>query len=510
MNRGAALRRAVAVGLVLAWSCLPHSAAAAATHTCSRAELGALFAAHLPLAVTLEGDEEPTRFTLGAEIVDHVGQVALRSPRGSLTLQLEARDDSHPDFARLPSFRVVLLGSDGGLTPTEQGRVARQAIARAQTGDDGACTFPRQTPKAVAAASPATSSAASVAGDGGNGRGSAAGAGTADSEVDVAAFLAALALLIAAGALLVGGWRRLGRRGRMLGAVGVVVAAVLILASDRGLPSPDSWACHAPDPALGEGCWQLEPGCAGRWEGFLRRTAPVPFAVNADGHRGPAALARRPQGSVRVAVFGASVLAAYGVPEGQSYRAHAAKALSAAMPGKVVEVLNFAVAGDDVHKQLLRAERRQSLAPDLWVFSAEPTLLARSACRPWWDASHGVAAWVPPLRRLRLSTLRPLEATDAEAEAALSGLVAFAGRQAKGSVALWSFGPLSRDPAVASQRLAQLRDAGIAIIGPPESWDALQRDPALALSNDEGFNAAGHAALAAILARGVAAWERAR
>ena len=475
---------------------LASTSVAAEPHPCSSAELGALFAAHRPVAVELEGADSPTRFTIHARAERHRGVVELRSERGGMALELQPRADALPDFAKLPSFRVVLSGEATGLSPTEQGRVARAVLERAQQADQGGCVFVAALPAPVTAAA-AEGQDRPIAPPPVPTRDAAEG------QLAVGPWLLGLLGIALAIGLLIRLSRGLDRRSRVVGASAALVCAAAWWAADAGLPDPAPWDCHEPDPALGPDCWRLRPSCASRWEGFARRGPGAPFSVNADGHRGPRALRERPSGGLRIAVFGASVLAGYGVGDGQTWRAHTEAALRAALPGRAVEVLNFAVAGDDLSKQLLRADRRAALAPDLYVFAADRSLLHPTECGPWWEANHGAARWLPPLRRHRLGALGSRVADAAETEASMAALERFATAHPEARTMLWSLGSIAPDDASAAALRARLRARRVEVLEGRGLIEALDTDPEAALANREGYGARGHQRLGEALAAGL-------
>jgi hypothetical protein len=337
----------------------------------------------------------------------------------------------------------------------------------------------------------------------------------------------ALGALFLAALLLAGLWllrRKRGgdgigaRHGRLaqLGRVGLLGLGVLGLAHGAAalwLPSLDAWDCLHASPTVGPSCWTPVPACAGRYAGFgADQQPPATFRVNPEGHRGPVLalpLPGAPTATTRVVVHGASVLFGYGSEEGQTWL-NAAHTHLADHARRDLRLINAAVAGYDLPKQLRDEPRWSAWRPDAVVFTVDAQLLRDDACRPWWALQDGLARASPLVRAWRALRLDPvMQASKAEREASVEAALAFRRAHPDLPAAIALLGPIA-PPDETARLLGRLRSAGFVVFELGDRVLEALGDPSPGnerwLANGEGWSPRGHALVGPLLAEAIARW----
>ena len=98
----------------------------------------------------------------------------------------------------------------------------------------------------------------------------------------------------------------------------------------------------------------------------------------------------------RIAVLGASTIFGYGVIDEQTWRVHAQQQLDRRLGKGQVELLNLAVAGYDLHKQLAYADHHAQLDIDGFIFAVDMSLLGAVECSTWWRTQSNAARIIAP------------------------------------------------------------------------------------------------------------------
>ena len=270
------------------------------------------------------------------------------------------------------------------------------------------------------------------------------------------------------------------------------------------LPSTRAWDCLEASDDVDAPCWRLKPDCDGLFEGFGRPHPGTPYQTNALGFRGPLP-SDADQRARRIGVLGASTIFGYGVTDAQTWRVHAQKQVDQRLGQGRIQLLNLAVAGYDLHKQIAHAEHHRKLGINSFIFAVDLPLLGAVDCRVWWRTQSHAARVIAPLRwwylRDASTTNRP---GQAEVRATLEQLADWRRKHPEVDVWLAVLAPLGDKPGHQAQ-VASVNQAGIGVLDLSEALAVADtgRSPtatAYLLDNGEGWNAKGHVVLGNALA----------